>query len=70
MFQHLNIYLHRDVHEQRNLRHLSFYGQYDIMQSEFDRYMKQGFTVVLLAESETRKTRIQSMLSDMKIKIA
>src|SRR5699024_11228523 len=44
-----------------------FYGQYDIMQSEFDRYMKQGFTVVLLAESETRKTRIQSMLSDMKI---
>lgn len=44
-----------------------FYGQYDIMQSEFDRFMNQGFTVVLLAESETRKTRIQSMLSDMKI---
>lgn len=44
-----------------------FYGQYDIMQSEFDRFMKQGFTVVLLAESETRKSRIQSMLNDMKI---
>ena len=39
-----------------------FYGQYDIMRSEFQRYVHQDYTVVVLVETETKVERIQSML--------
>lgn len=44
-----------------------FYGQYDIMRSEFQRYIANDYTVVVLAETETKKERIQSMLNEMHI---
>lgn len=44
-----------------------FYGQYDIMRSEFQRYIKNDYTVVVLAETEVKKERIQSMLNEMHI---
>ncbi|REH77090.1 transcription-repair coupling factor [Staphylococcus felis] len=44
-----------------------FYGQYDMMTSEFQRYMRQGYKVVVIAETQTKKERIQSMLSEMHI---
>ncbi|MEK4562804.1 transcription-repair coupling factor [Staphylococcus sp. FSL K6-3157] len=44
-----------------------FYGQYDIMRSEFQRFIQNDYTVVVLAETEVRKERIQSMLNEMHI---
>ena len=44
-----------------------FYGQYDIMRSEFQRYVHQDYTVVVLVETETKVERIQSMLNEMYI---
>lgn len=44
-----------------------FYGQYDIMRSEFQRYIANEYTIVVLAETETKKERIQSMLNEMHI---
>lgn len=44
-----------------------FYGQYDIMTSEFQRYMKQGYRMVVIAETETKKDRIQAMLSEIHV---
>ncbi|PHK48864.1 transcription-repair coupling factor [Staphylococcus edaphicus] len=44
-----------------------FYGQYDIMRSEFQRFMQNDYTVVVLAETETKKERIQAMLNEMHI---
>ncbi|MBF7025904.1 transcription-repair coupling factor [Staphylococcus kloosii] len=44
-----------------------FYGQYDIMRSEFQRYIANDYTIVVLAETETKKERIQSMLNEMHI---
>lgn len=44
-----------------------FYGQYDIMASEFQRYMKQGYRMVIIAESETKKDRIQAMLNEIHV---
>ncbi|PTH18084.1 transcription-repair coupling factor [Staphylococcus auricularis] len=44
-----------------------FYGQYDIMRSEFNRYVQQNNTVVVLVETEKKKERIQSMLNEMHI---
>ncbi|MDU7410817.1 MAG: CarD family transcriptional regulator, partial [Staphylococcus epidermidis] len=44
-----------------------FYGQYDIMRSEFQRYVHQDYTVVVLVETETKVERIQSMLNEMHI---
>lgn len=44
-----------------------FYGQYDIMRSEFQRYVNNDYTVVVLVETESKKERIQSMLNEMHI---
>ncbi|QLK85300.1 transcription-repair coupling factor [Staphylococcus sp. 17KM0847] len=44
-----------------------YYGQYDIMTSEFQRFIKQDYHVVVMAETETKKSRIQSMLSEMHV---
>ncbi|MBU6133716.1 transcription-repair coupling factor [Staphylococcus xylosus] len=44
-----------------------FYGQYDIMRSEFQRFIQNDYTVVVLAETEVKKKRIQSMLNEMHI---
>ncbi|WP_432813801.1 transcription-repair coupling factor [Staphylococcus canis] len=44
-----------------------FYGQYDIMTSEFQRFMRQDYRVVVMAETQTKKERIQSMLSEMHV---
>lgn len=44
-----------------------FYGQYDIMASEFQRYMKQGDRMVVMVETETKKERIHAMLSEMHV---
>ncbi|POF46051.1 transcription-repair coupling factor, partial [Staphylococcus pseudintermedius] len=44
-----------------------FYGQYDIMTSEFQRYMRQEDRVVVMVETATKKERIQAMLSEMHI---
>lgn len=44
-----------------------FYGQYDIMRSEFQRYIQNDYTVVVLAETEVKKERIQEMLNEMHI---
>ncbi|WP_418129239.1 transcription-repair coupling factor [Staphylococcus sp. HKU1] len=44
-----------------------FYGQYDIMRSEFQRFVQNDYTVVVLAETELKKERIQSMLNEMHI---
>ena len=44
-----------------------FYGQYDIMRSEFQRFIQNDYTIVVLAETEARKERIQSMLNEMHI---
>ncbi|MGO2076908.1 MAG: transcription-repair coupling factor [Staphylococcus equorum] len=44
-----------------------FYGQYDIMRSEFQRFIQNDYTIVVLAETETKKERIQSMLNEMHI---
>lgn len=44
-----------------------FYGQYDIMRSEFQRFIQNDYTVIVLAETEVRKERIQSMLNEMHI---
>ncbi|MGJ7589270.1 transcription-repair coupling factor [Staphylococcus shinii] len=44
-----------------------FYGQYDIMRSEFQRFIQNDYTVVVLAETEVKKERIQSMLNEMHI---
>lgn len=44
-----------------------FYGQYDMMASEFQRYMKQEDRVVVMVETATKKERIQAMLSEMHI---
>ncbi|TDM07227.1 transcription-repair coupling factor [Macrococcus lamae] len=47
-----------------------FYGQYDLMFSEFDRFRKQGYTMVILASNPTRKKKIQDMLVDMRLPVA
>src|SRR5699024_7194196 len=44
-----------------------FYGQYDIMRSEFQRFIQNDYTVIVLAETELKKERIQSMLNEMHI---
>ena len=44
-----------------------YYGQYDIMRSEFQRFIQNDYTIVILAETEVKKERIQSMLSEMHI---
>lgn len=44
-----------------------FYGQYDIMRSEFQRYIQNDYTVVVLAETPAKKERLQSMLNEMHI---
>lgn len=44
-----------------------FYGQYDILNSEFNRFIQQDYRVVVLAETKTKQERIQSMLSEMHI---
>ncbi len=44
-----------------------FYGQYDIMRSEFQRYVHNDYTMVVLVETETKVERIQSMLNEMHI---
>lgn len=44
-----------------------FYGQYDIMRSEFQRFIQNDYTIVVLAETEVKKERIQSMLNEMHI---
>ncbi|MEX5674722.1 MULTISPECIES: transcription-repair coupling factor [unclassified Staphylococcus cohnii species complex] len=44
-----------------------FYGQYDIMRSEFQRFIQNDYTIVVLAETEAKKERIQSMLNEMHI---
>ncbi|MEB7802446.1 transcription-repair coupling factor [Staphylococcus xylosus] len=44
-----------------------FYGQYDIMRSELQRFIQNDYTVVVLAETEVKKERIQSMLNEMHI---
>ncbi len=47
-----------------------FYGQYDLMFSEFDRFKKQGYTMVVLASNPTRKKKIKEMLVDMQLPVA
>lgn len=42
-----------------------FYGQYDIMRSEFQRYVQNDYTIVVLVETETKVERIQAMLNEM-----
>lgn len=44
-----------------------FYGQYDIMTSEFQRYIRQDERVVVMVETETKKERVQAMLNEMHI---
>ncbi|MCS4487256.1 transcription-repair coupling factor [Staphylococcus americanisciuri] len=44
-----------------------YYGQYDIMTSELQRFMRQGYRIVMIAETPTKKERIQAMLSEMHI---
>ncbi|WP_347134554.1 transcription-repair coupling factor [Staphylococcus aureus] len=44
-----------------------FYGQYDIMRSEFQRYVNQNYHIVVLVETETKVERMQAMLSEMHI---
>ncbi|WP_373316355.1 transcription-repair coupling factor [Staphylococcus marylandisciuri] len=44
-----------------------FYGQYDIMRSEFQRYVQNDYTVIVLVETESKKERLQSMLNEMHI---
>ncbi|HBP2855261.1 TPA: transcription-repair coupling factor [Staphylococcus aureus] len=44
-----------------------FYGQYDIMRSEFQRYVNQNYYIVVLVETETKVERMQAMLSEMHI---
>lgn len=44
-----------------------YYGQYDIMRSEFQRFIQNDYTIVILAETEVKKERIQSMLSEMHV---
>lgn len=44
-----------------------FYGQYDIMFSEFERFNKQGFYTVVLASNKTRQNKIRDMLVDMNL---
>ncbi|TDM28589.1 transcription-repair coupling factor [Macrococcoides caseolyticum] len=46
-----------------------FYGQYDLMFSEFDRYRKNDFNIVVLATNDTRKEKIKSMLTDMNLPV-
>src|SRR5699024_12391555 len=43
------------------------YGQYDIMRSEFQRFIQNDYTIVVLAETEAKKERIQSMINEMHI---
>ncbi|TDL95288.1 transcription-repair coupling factor [Macrococcus carouselicus] len=47
-----------------------FYGQYDLMFSEFDRFRKQAYTMVVLASNPTRKKKIQDMLVDMQLPVS
>lgn len=44
-----------------------FYGQYDIMRSEFQRFVNQNYHIVVLVETETKVERMQAMLSEMHI---
>lgn len=44
-----------------------YYGQYDIMTSELQRFMRQDYRIVIVAETETKKERIQAMLSEMHV---
>ncbi|WP_414047349.1 transcription-repair coupling factor [Macrococcus equi] len=46
-----------------------FYGQYDLMFSEFDRFRKNEFNVIVLASNSTRKSKIKSMLTDMNLPV-
>ncbi|VED33511.1 transcription-repair coupling factor [Staphylococcus warneri] len=46
-----------------------FYGQYDIMRSEFQRFIHNGYAIVVLVETETKVERIQSMLNEMHIPV-
>lgn len=46
-----------------------FYGQYDLMLSEFERYRKNDFNIVVLATNDTRKEKIKTMLTDMKLPV-
>ncbi|MBO1199524.1 transcription-repair coupling factor [Staphylococcus simiae] len=44
-----------------------FYGQYDIMRSEFQRYVHNNYNIVVLVETETKVERMQAMLNEMHI---
>ncbi|SFZ78919.1 transcription-repair coupling factor [Staphylococcus pasteuri] len=46
-----------------------FYGQYDIMCSEFQRFIQNEYAVIVLVETETKVERIQSMLNEMHIPV-
>ncbi|MDC6378338.1 transcription-repair coupling factor [Staphylococcus warneri] len=46
-----------------------FYGQYDIMRSEFQRFIHNDYAIVVLVETETKVERIQSMLNEMHIPV-
>ncbi|WP_341775377.1 transcription-repair coupling factor [Staphylococcus pasteuri] len=46
-----------------------FYGQYDIMRSEFQRFIQNEYAVIVLVETETKVERIQSMLNEMHIPV-
>ncbi|MBI5973876.1 transcription-repair coupling factor [Staphylococcus caledonicus] len=57
--QHINKFSCKPVQQ--------FYGQYDIMRSEFQRFVHNDYTIVVLVETETKVDRIQSMLNEMHI---
>ena len=44
-----------------------FYGQYDIMRSEFQRYVHNNYNIVVLVETGTKVERMQAMLNEMHI---
>lgn len=46
-----------------------FYGQYDIMRSEFQRFIQNEYAVIVRVETETKVERIQSMLNEMHIPV-
>ncbi|MGX0481685.1 transcription-repair coupling factor (superfamily II helicase) [Staphylococcus pasteuri] len=46
-----------------------FYGQYDIMRSEFQIFIQNEYAVIVLVETETKVERIQSMLNEMHIPV-
>jgi transcription-repair coupling factor (superfamily II helicase) len=44
-----------------------FYGQYDIMRSEFQRFIQNDYTVIVLAETEVKKSASNQCLNEMHI---